>query len=78
MKINNGKRILLQYGVGSNPTFPITFATVRTCVGTVNGNWGFVVSINSLTTTQVIFNQWQTAAGGSTSYATHYVALGTY
>ena len=70
---NNGW--ILQWGFSWNPTFPVTFTRIVRCIA--NGTqWGYVVNIKSLSSSNIIFNQWQSANGANITNPVYWFAIG--
>ena len=71
--LSNG--LVLQFGFAWNPTFPITFNKILTCIA--NGiQWGYAVNINTIKTNKVTFNQWQSANGSNNTKTVYWIAIG--
>ena len=76
MKNNVSNSLLLQWGCGWNPTFPISFNKIlwANAIGTINAF--YCMTIIDKTNTNLTFLQWHSAKGASNKTACLWCALG--
>ena len=69
--------MIIQFGYGYNPTFPISFNKVFCALACVTVNDYYAIIVYNKTINRLSMFEWQTAYGGNFTYPAYWIAIGS-